>query len=68
MALVRSGMASKDVAEMLGGVERRGGLQLGQSRRIPEPRGGGQEPHRLWVDRRLKSMNATRVLLGRLFF
>ena len=30
-----------------GGVERRGGLQLGQSRRRPEPRGGGQESHRL---------------------
>lgn len=46
VAFVRSGMAGKDVAEMLGGIERRGGLQLGESRRRPEPSGGGQEPHR----------------------
>lgn len=45
VAFARSGMADEDVAEMLGGVERRGGLQLGESRRGPEP-GGGQEPHR----------------------
>lgn len=41
VAFVRSGMSGKDVASMLGGIQRSIGLQLGQSRREPEARGGG---------------------------
>ena len=36
-------MSGKDVANMLGGFQRSGGLQLGQSRREPEADDDGQE-------------------------
>ena len=50
------------------GIERRGGLQLGESRRSPEPSGGGQEPHRTHERFRGESESASFPLTSRFPF